>query len=59
MSLQRHREIYPHDEGTTRLDRAPAHRLDESPAGYPWRGAVVLDFRRSLSAEPQALSSPG
>jgi len=40
MSLQRHREIYPYDEGTTRLDRAPAHRLDESPAGYSWRGAL-------------------
>lgn len=40
MSLQRHREIYPYDEGTTPLDRAPAHRLDESPAGYSWRGAL-------------------
>jgi len=40
MSLQRHGEIYPYDEGTTQLDRAPAHRLDEFPAGYSWRGAL-------------------
>ena len=40
MSLPRHGEIYPYDEGTTRMDRASAHRLDESPAGYSWRVAL-------------------
>jgi hypothetical protein len=37
MSFQRHGEIYPYDEGTPHSDRAPAHRLDESLAGYSWR----------------------
>lgn len=40
MSLPRHGEIFPYDEGTTLPDRALAHRLDESPAGYSWRVAL-------------------
>ena len=34
MSFSRHREIYPSDGGAILLDHAPAHRLDEFPAGY-------------------------
>jgi len=34
MSFLRHEEIYPSDGGLEQLDQAPAHRLDEFPAGY-------------------------
>ena len=38
MSLLRHGEIYPSDGGAIAVDRAPAHRLDEFPAGYSLAG---------------------
>jgi len=34
MSFPRHREIFPSDEGANLAANAPAHRLDEFPAGY-------------------------
>jgi hypothetical protein len=34
MSFLRHREIFPSDEGAGLAANAPAHRLDEFPAGY-------------------------
>ena len=46
MSFLRHREIYRSDvsreQGAAEMDdrRSPAHRLDESPAGYSWRVAL-------------------
>jgi hypothetical protein len=36
--LLRHREIFPSDEGASLSVRAPAHRLDEFPAGYSLAG---------------------
>src|SRR5688572_22609601 len=38
MSLLRHREIYPSDGGAMPVDHAPAHRLEEFPAGYSLAG---------------------
>src|ERR1039457_4835391 len=43
MSFSRHREIYPCGEGASRegavpKNHAPAHRNDESPAGYSSAG---------------------
>src|SRR5579864_6427273 len=38
MSFPRHKEIYPSDGGSTREGSAPAHRLDEFPAGYSLAG---------------------
>jgi hypothetical protein len=38
MSFLRHREIYPSDGGPTLPGQAPAHRLDEFPAGYSLAG---------------------
>jgi len=38
MSFLRHREIYPSDGGQAHLGPAPAHRLDEFPAGYSLAG---------------------
>ena len=40
MSLRRHGEIYPSDEGHDLNRSCPAHRLDEFPAGYSWRHAL-------------------
>ncbi len=44
MSLRRHGEIYPYDEGTTRPDRAPAHRLDEFQLAIP--GGLLSSMAR-------------
>lgn len=38
MSFPRHREIYPSDGGAGTTANAPAHRLDEFPAGYSLAG---------------------
>jgi len=38
MSFPRHREIFPSDGGAGRAANAPAHRLDEFPAGYSSAG---------------------
>jgi len=38
MSFSRHGEIYHCEEGATLADHAPAHRNDESPAGYSLAG---------------------
>lgn len=38
MSFLRHREIYPSDGGAGVAASAPAHRLDEFPAGYSLAG---------------------
>src|SRR5216684_3596709 len=38
MSFLRHLEIYPSDGYATRVNRVPAHRLDEFPAGYSSAG---------------------
>ena len=38
MSLKRHEEIYPNDRGADQKADAPAHRLDEFPAGYSLTG---------------------
>src|SRR5713226_9425603 len=38
MSFLRHLEIYPSDGDATRVNRVPAHRLDEFPAGYSSAG---------------------
>jgi hypothetical protein len=38
MSFPRHPEIYPPMEAQTNAARAPAHRLDEFPAGYSLAG---------------------
>ena len=38
MSFFRHREIYPSDGGASVAANAPAHRLDEFPAGYSSAG---------------------
>jgi 2,3-dihydroxybenzoate decarboxylase len=38
MSFPRHREIFPSDGGASLAASAPAHRLDEFPAGYSSAG---------------------
>jgi hypothetical protein len=38
MSFPRHREIFPSDGGASPAANAPAHRLDEFPAGYSSAG---------------------
>jgi len=38
MSFLRHKEIYPFDGGASGKAGAPAHRLDEFPAGYSLAG---------------------
>jgi hypothetical protein len=38
MSFPRHREIFPSDGGASLAANAPAHRLDEFPAGYSLAG---------------------
>src|SRR5258706_16254379 len=38
MSFSRHSEIYPSDGGAGFAANAPAHRLDEFPAGYSSAG---------------------
>src|SRR5712692_11196230 len=38
MSFLRHQEIYPSDGGLSLASQAPAHRLDEFPAGYSSAG---------------------
>src|ERR1022692_5326476 len=38
MSFLRHREIFPSDGGVSLAADAPAHRLDEFPAGYSLAG---------------------
>src|SRR5215218_443820 len=51
MSFLRHREIYPSDGGVIDSDHAPAHRLDEFPAGY---SLAVRTPALSASASPTA-----
>ena len=51
MSFLRHREIYPSDGGAAAQDHAPAHRLDEFPAGYSSAGCAP--------AEPASASPAG
>lgn len=51
MSFLRHREIYPSDGGVIVPDHAPAHRLDEFPAGY---SLAVRTPALSASASPAA-----
>jgi hypothetical protein len=43
MSFFRHEEIYPCEEGATLPNRAPAHRNDESPAGYSSAGCAPAE----------------
>ena len=38
MSFPRHREIFPSDGSASLAANAPAHRLDEFPAGYSSAG---------------------
>src|SRR5437867_5399382 len=38
MSFERHEEIYPNNPGADPKADAPAHRLDEFPAGYSLTG---------------------
>jgi hypothetical protein len=38
MSFPRHPEIFPSDGGASPAANAPAHRLDEFPAGYSLAG---------------------
>jgi hypothetical protein len=51
MSFPRHREIYPPMEAQTEAVGAPAHRLDEFPAGYSLAGCSP--------AEPASASPAG
>src|SRR6266699_5444891 len=43
MSLLRHDEIYPCDEGATTQGHALAHRMDEFRAGYSLAGYAPAD----------------
>src|SRR5581483_10685545 len=52
MSFGRHEEIYPSDGGSTRAGSAPAHRLDEFPAGYSLAGCSPAE---PASASPVSL----
>ena len=58
MSFRRHLEIYPSDGGAILHDRAPAHRLDEFPAGYSLAGcAPALPASASPTASEYAVKS--
>ena len=58
MSFPRHGEIYPSDGGVIGLDHAPAHRLDEFPAGYSLTGcAPALPASASPTAFEYAVTS--
>jgi hypothetical protein len=52
MSFPRHREIYPPMEAQTNPVGAPAHRLDEFPAGYSLAGCSPAE---PASASPAGL----
>ncbi|HYI94635.1 MAG TPA: hypothetical protein VEX68_13905, partial [Bryobacteraceae bacterium] len=59
MSFRRHLEIYPSDGGAILHDRAPAHRLDEFPAGYSLAGcAPALPASASPTASEYPVNSP-
>src|SRR5260370_8562923 len=51
MSLFRHEEIYPSDGGAIAVDRAPAHRWDEFPAGYSLAGCSPAEPASASPAE--------
>ena len=51
MSFPRHREIFPSDGGRQPAASAPAHRLDEFPAGYSLAGCAPAE---PASASPAA-----
>ena len=51
MSFPRHQEIFPSDGGASPAANAPAHRLDEFPAGYSSAGCSP--------AEPASASPAG
>src|ERR1700682_845977 len=51
MSFLRHPEIFPSDGGASLAANAPAHRLDEFPAGYSLAGCSP--------AEPASASPAG
>jgi hypothetical protein len=40
MSFPRHKEIYPYDGGAISATVPPLIAVDESPAGYSWRGVL-------------------
>jgi hypothetical protein len=52
MSFSRHPEIYPPMEAQTKAVSAPAHRLDEFPAGYSLAGCSPAE---PASASPAGL----
>jgi hypothetical protein len=56
MSFLRHEEIYPSDGDSTVVSRAPAHRLDEFPAGYSSAGCSPAE---PTSASPAGFSLGG
>ena len=58
MSFLRHREIFPSDGGASLAASAPAHRLDEFPAGYSLAGcSPALPASASPTASEYALKS--
>jgi hypothetical protein len=59
MSFLRHREIFPSDGGASLAANAPAHRLDEFPAGYSLLAPLLLTIAalcaiRGIIVEPLA-----
>lgn len=53
MSFFRHGEIFPSDGGADVAASAPAHRLDEFPAGYSLAGWSPPEPTSALPAGPQ------
>src|ERR1022692_5074723 len=51
MSFLRHREIFPSDGGVSLAADAPAHRLDEFPAGYSLAGCAPAEPASASPAE--------
>src|ERR1700693_3520122 len=51
MSFLRHREIFPSDGGVSPAADAPAHRLDEFPAGYSLAGCSPAEPASASPAE--------
>src|SRR5712692_7357111 len=58
MSFLRHQEIYPSDGGLSLASQAPAHRLDEFPAGYSLAGCSPAVPASASPASHILLRSP-
>jgi hypothetical protein len=57
MSFPRHWEIFPSEGGASLAANAPAHRLDEFPAGYSWAGCSPAWARLRFTSRASVCSN--